>query len=75
MPREVTWFEGDTALTDQPAELGADTSLFLDVRNQTPDGEGMEPGQTLHLQVTLQVPQDLPGGTDITAVNHVSFLR
>ncbi|MGO1402288.1 MAG: DUF5979 domain-containing protein [Flaviflexus sp.] len=72
VPREVTWFEGDTALTDQPAELGADTSLFLDVRNQTPDGEGMEPGQTLHLQVTLQVPQDLPGGTDITAVNHVS---
>lgn len=73
IPRTATWYEGGTALVERPAVLGADTRLHVDVSHETSnDTIGMVNGQTLRVQVTVRVPADLPGGTDITAVNHVT---
>ncbi|MFF2832335.1 DUF5979 domain-containing protein [Cellulosimicrobium cellulans] len=62
---EVTWTE-DGQPVDQPAGVGAATTVRVAFRDQTPTGSGLTAGATFTLTLTLQVPDDVqPGERDI----------
>lgn len=65
VPREVTWTVDGTAGTTAPTVVTADTVLDVDFTGaiSAPVGTGLQNGQTFTVTITLQVPTNLPPGT------------
>lgn len=53
----ATWTEGG-ATVDQPATVGADTTVAVSLHQSFPGGSGLAVGTTAHVNITLQVPND-----------------
>lgn len=67
VPRDVTWTVDGAVSGATPGVITADTSLHVDFTGATtaPAGTGLQNGQTFTVTITLQVPDDLPPGTQV----------
>jgi fimbrial isopeptide formation D2 family protein len=65
VPRDVTWTVDGAVGTTTPSVVTADTVLDVDFTGaiSAPVGTGLQNGQTFTVTITLQVPADLPPGT------------
>ncbi|WAA65356.1 DUF5979 domain-containing protein [Microbacterium oxydans] len=65
VPRDVTWTVDGAVGTTAPSIVTADTVLDVDFTGaiSAPVGTGLQNGQTFTVTITLQVPSDLPPGT------------
>lgn len=65
VPRNVTWTVDGAVGAAAPTVVTADTVLDVDFTGaiSAPVGTGLQNGQTFTVTITLQVPSDLPPGT------------
>jgi len=67
----TTWTSGGRHGPDAPTVVAADTTLRVAFTQRTvsPDGTGMQSGQTFTAELTLRVPAGLPPRTDVVLAN------
>ncbi|MCB2412573.1 DUF11 domain-containing protein [Demequina sp. TTPB684] len=65
IPRDITWIVDGVPGSSAPAAANNDTRLVVDFTGDVtaPTGTGLQNGQTFTVQLTMQVPDELPPGT------------
>jgi len=67
IPRDIVWTVDGASGATAPTVITADTALHVDFTGavSAPVGTGLQNGQTFTVTLTLQVPDELPPGTQV----------